>query len=42
MATINHFEDLDIWEKSRIYCSDIKQLTHKIEFSKDYGLNDQI
>jgi four helix bundle protein len=42
MATINRFEDLEIWKKSRIYCSNIKHLTHKIEFYKDYGLKDQI
>ena len=42
MATINRFEDLDIWKKSRIYCYNIKHITCKIEFSKDYGLKDQI
>ena len=42
MATINRFEDLEIWNKSRIYCSNIKHLTCKIEFSKDYSLKDQI
>ena len=42
MATINRFEDLDIWKKSRIYCYNIKLITCKIEFSKDYGLKDQI
>lgn len=42
MATINRFEDLEIWKKSRIFCTKIKQITSKIEFSKDYGLKDQI
>ena len=42
MATINRFEDLEIWKKSRRFCSKIKQITTKIDFSKDYGLKDQI
>lgn len=42
MATINRFEDLEIWKKSRSYCSNIKRLTCKIDFSKDFSLKDQI
>ena len=42
MATISRFEELDIWKKSRSYCSSIKRLTCKNEFSKDFGIKDQI
>lgn len=42
MATIERFEDLEIWKKSRIFCGNIHALTCKIEFSKDFALKDQI
>ncbi len=42
MATINKFEDLEVWKKSRIMCKNIFLITRKTAFSKDYSLKDQI
>ncbi len=42
MATINQFEDLKVWQKSRVLCSEIFSLTLTGNFSKDFGLKDQI
>ena len=42
MATINRFEDLDIWKKSRMFCKLIFEKTKKKEFSKDFALKSQI
>jgi len=42
MATINKFEDLEIWKKSRILCNSIFVYTRRGEFARDYALKDQI
>jgi len=42
MATINRFEDLEIWKKSRILCRSIFLLTKKPDFAKDFALKSQI
>jgi len=42
MATINKFEDLEIWKKSRILCKSIFIYTKRGEFARDYALKDQI
>lgn len=42
MATINRFEDLDIWKKSRVMSRNIFLVTKKTTFSKDFALKDQI
>jgi four helix bundle protein len=42
MATIQRFEDLEVWKKSREICKYIKILTSKEQFSRDYSLKDQI
>ncbi|MEO5683925.1 MAG: four helix bundle protein [Chitinophagaceae bacterium] len=42
MATINNFEDLKVWQKSRILCQEIFELINKDGFNKDYKLRDQI
>ncbi len=42
MATINRFEDLEIWKKSRILCRNIFLVTKNPLFSKDFALKDQI
>jgi four helix bundle protein len=42
MATIQSFEDLKVWQKSRLLCKEIFNLTNTGNFSKDYGLKDQI
>lgn len=39
---IERFEDLEIWQSARALCKDVKTLTLKEAFSKDYRLKDQI
>lgn len=39
---IQKFEELNIWKSSLIITKDIYDLTAKGNFSKDYGLRDQI
>jgi len=42
MATIEKFEDLEVWKVSMDLCADIYKLTNTELFSKDFGLKDQI
>ena len=42
MATIQSFEDLKVWQKSRIFCKENFSLTSAGSFAKDFGLKDQI
>ena len=42
MATIQRFEDLEVWKKAREICKFISQLTQKELFSRDFSLKDQI
>lgn len=42
MATINRFEDLEIWKIARVICKQIFALTQKELFRKDFALVDQI
>ncbi|MDR2148612.1 MAG: four helix bundle protein [Tannerella sp.] len=42
MATINQFEDLEIWKISREFAKNIYKLTKLEPFNKDYRLKDQI
>ena len=42
MATIKHFEDLEIWQKARELCRFVKILTEKDKFCRDFTLKDQI
>lgn len=42
MATIQTFEDLQVWQKSRSMFKEIYTLTHKGGFARDYALRDQI
>lgn len=39
---ITRFEDLEVWKKSRELCRYIFELTLRPEFSKDFGLVNQI
>ena len=42
MATLNNFEDLEIWKLAREICKDIYIIINYKEFSKDSGLVRQI
>ena len=42
MATIQNFEDLKVWQKSRLLCKEVFSLSSIGNFSKDFGLKDQI
>ncbi len=42
MATVNRFEDLEIWKKSRVLCKNIFLSTKQKEFAKDFALKSQI
>ena len=42
MATVNKFEDLEVWQMARKYASSIYQLTLQEKFSKEYKFEDQI
>lgn len=42
MATIKHFEDLEIWQKARELNKLVFKITCKEKFSKDFSIKDQI
>lgn len=42
MATINSFEELNVWQKSRDLCRQVFLLLQGEKFAKDYALKDQI
>jgi len=42
MATVQKFEDLEVWKQARILNKEIHGVTCLSEFSKDYSLKDQI
>ena len=42
MTKIGTFEDIDAWKKARILAKEIYKVTNVGNFSKDFGLRDQI
>ena len=42
MATIQKFEDLRLWQKAKIFCKQVYDISEVGKFSKDFGLKDQI
>lgn len=42
MSTIQNFEDLKVWQKSRVLCSEIFSMITSGSFAKDFALIDQI
>jgi four helix bundle protein len=42
MATIERFEDMAVWEESRVFADRVYQVTSREPFAKDFALRDQI
>ncbi|MFC2096928.1 four helix bundle protein [Bacteroidota bacterium] len=42
MASVNKFEDLEVWKKARLLCLEIHVIADKECFNRDYGLIKQI
>jgi len=42
MGNYKRFEDLEIWQKARVFCKKIFRITNYEMFSKDYRFKDQI
>jgi len=42
MATFQTFEEIEAWQKAREITKKIYQITKQSEFSRDFGLKDQI
>lgn len=42
MAKIERFEDIEAWQDSRVLVSTVYGLTRATDFSRDFGLRDQI
>ena len=42
MTGIRRFEDLEIWQKARVFCQKIFRVVNYEVFSKDFRLKDQI
>jgi four helix bundle protein len=42
MATVQRFEDLDVWKKARAFSKEVFQLTQTGAFAKDFELKGQI
>ena len=42
MARINKFEDIESWKRARRFTGEIYKVTSKGNFSRDFGLRDQI
>jgi four helix bundle protein len=42
MATVERFEDLDVWQNARTLTNRVYEHTRQEPFSKDFGLRDQI
>jgi four helix bundle protein len=42
MATVEQFEDLEVWKRARVLTNLIYALSEKGAFAKDFGLKDQM
>lgn len=42
MATIDSFEDLIVWQKSRLFCREVYLLISSGSFKRDFALIDQL
>jgi four helix bundle protein len=39
---IKRFEDLEVWQLSRVLVKEVYEIIQKVEFLKDFGLKDQV
>ena len=42
MATINKFEDLEVWQSARELCKEVYVITSLSKLNKDFALKDQL
>ena len=42
MSTIKRFEDLEIWQLSRVLCNDIYEIIENTNLKKNFKLSNQI
>lgn len=42
MATVRSFEELEVWQRARVFANKIYDVTSEGSFAKDYSLKDQI
>ena len=42
MATVKHFEDLEVWQMARELCADFHKICRVGEFAKDFDLRSQM
>jgi len=42
MATVDRFEDLEVWKRARVLANLIYNISTAGSFAKDYGLRDQM
>ncbi len=42
MATVEHFEELEVWQRARALVGKIYRLAKQGEFAKDFGFRNQI
>jgi four helix bundle protein len=42
MATIQHFEELEVWQRARTLTKEIYAISKQSKFSKDFALRNQI
>ncbi len=42
MGTIKKFEDLEVWQKARLFAKAVNEKTNRGSFSRDFGLRNQI
>lgn len=42
MASIQKFEDMEVWQKARKLCNEIHNLTSRGTFERDFKLRDQV
>jgi four helix bundle protein len=42
MATVQRFEDLDVWKRARVLTNKLYEVSNVGAFARDFGLRDQI